>query len=118
MGSHISTLRESSPVMARLLTLLAALGAHPLTGTDVPHVSESDFHDGNYQLLPRHEKSLSDEAAEDKGFQAVPQENFRLCRSGEDSLFNYHSENLDKSANISLAQYKGNVSLVVNLASF
>lgn len=50
---------------------------------------------------------------------AVPARNFRQCREdATDSLFNYAAENIEKTENISLSEYKGNITLVVNLASF
>jgi len=49
----------------------------------------------------------------------VPAKNFKKCRSDDsDSLYNYFSQDIEKQNNISLADYEGNVTLVVNLASF
>jgi len=60
------------------------------------------------------------ETLEDKSSsKSVPAEEFTEC-SGDtsDSFHNYVTEDLEKENNISLSDYKGNVLLVVNLASF
>jgi len=51
----------------------------------------------------------------------VPTEQFTDCQPGCGdlaSLHQFHSEDVEKQQNISLADYQGQVVLVVNLASF
>jgi len=49
----------------------------------------------------------------------VPHENYRKCRMDTtDSLYNYYSEDIEKKNNISMREYEGKVTLIVNVASF
>jgi len=46
-------------------------------------------------------------------------DDFNVCRRDtSDSLFNYSSRDVEKENTISLADYKGNVTLVVNVATY
>jgi hypothetical protein len=55
----------------------------------------------------------------DNNSSSVPEKNYRNCRiENTDDLFKYNSLDIEKDNNISLSNYQGNVSLVVNLASF
>lgn len=80
----------------------------------VPHISEVDIHDGMIEIKTRISKSFGDDNSS-----SVPEKNYRNCRiENTDNLFKYNSLDIEKENNISLSNYQGNVSLVVNLASF
>eukprot|EP00088_Acartia_fossae_P028607 TRINITY_DN29413_c0_g1_i1.p1 TRINITY_DN29413_c0_g1~~TRINITY_DN29413_c0_g1_i1.p1 ORF type:complete len:101 (-),score=20.56 TRINITY_DN29413_c0_g1_i1:56-358(-) len=100
--------------MDRYLTFLTLLS--PALGQlgGVPHISEVDIHDGVIQITTRISKSFGDDANS-----SVPEKNYRNCRvDPSDNLYKYSSLDIEKENNISLSDYQGNVSLVVNLASF
>jgi len=100
--------------MRRLLPLLALCS--PLTAADgdgsILHISEQQFKNG-------HVTSRSFKNEDQPSSSSVPAEEFSEC-SGDtsDSFHNYFTEDLEKENNISLSDYRGNVLLVVNLASF
>jgi len=100
--------------MRRLLPLLALCS--PLSAVDgdgsILHISEQQFRNG-------HVTSRSFKNEEKSSSKSVPAEEFSEC-SGDtsDSFHNYYTEDLEKENNISLSDYRGNVLLVVNLASF
>jgi len=100
--------------MARYLPLLTLFS--PAIGEGViPHISEKNIKDGRIPSMP----ARDDRAFGDDDSSPVPPENFKKCRMDtSDSLYNYFSEDIEKKNNISLADYEGNVTLVVNLASF
>jgi glutathione peroxidase len=80
----------------------------------IPHISEVDIHDGIIEINTRISKAFGDEANS-----SVPTKNYRNCRiDTTDNLFKYTSLDIEKENNVSLSNYQGNVSLVVNLASF
>jgi len=59
------------------------------------------------------------EEVEDCKDQVVTEEEYTMCSGNtSDSLHNYWSMDLQNKTKISLAEYKDNVVLVVNLASF
>jgi len=65
------------------------------------------------------EQDCSSESLESQGFTDHGRDIVRNCRLDEsDSLHNYASEDIEKMRNISLSDYQGSISLVVNLASF
>jgi glutathione peroxidase len=99
--------------MDRYLTFLTLLS--PALGQlGVPHISEVDIHDGVIQISTRIQKSFGDEANS-----SLPEKNYKNCRLDDSqNLYEYSSLDIEKQNNISLGDYKGNVSLVVNLASF
>jgi len=76
------------------------------------HISEQQFKNG-------HVTSRSFKNEDQPSSSSVPAEEFSEC-SGDtsDSFHNYFTEDLEKENNISLSDYRGNVLLVVNLASF
>jgi len=99
--------------MARYLPLLTLFS--PAIGNGViPHISERNIKDGKIIPTARDERAFGDDDSS-----PVPPENFKKCRMDTtDSLYNYFSEDIEKKNNISLGDYEGNVTLVVNLASF
>jgi len=99
--------------MARYLTFLTLLS--PTLG-QIPHISEADIHDGIIDTSVRVSKAFGGDGLEEG---SVPEKNYRNCRiDTSDNLYNYSSLDIEKQNNISLSSYQGNVSLVVNLASF
>jgi len=99
--------------MTRYLPLITLLA--PAFGEGViPHISERNFKDGKFGSMSRDDRAFGDDESS-----PVPAENFKKCRMDtSDNLYNYFSEDIEKKNNVSLADYEGNVTLVVNLASF
>jgi len=112
----VPSLAASNRMLRVLSSLLLALPASLSSGV-VPHISEEDIHGGVIKL--RDGKSDSSESLESQGFTDHGRDIVRNCRLDEsDSLHNYASEDIEKMRNISLSDYQGSISLVVNLASF
>jgi len=83
----------------------------------VPHISEKQFNEGRFEVSSSNREHRGLEDLEDSS--TVPSNNYKKCRlDTADSLYNYFSEDIEKENNVSMSTYEGNVTLVVNLASF
>jgi len=103
--------------VARMAAVLLSALLASAAGQEVLHVLAGQEYSipGNF----RQQKSLGNGLASLAN--TVPTEQFTDCQPGCGdlaSLHQFHSEDVEKQKNISLADYQGQVVLVVNLASF
>jgi len=106
-------MRGFLPLVALCSPLYSSVG-----GQGIPHISERQVRNGRL-ATSLSAQSGQEEVDDCKEEAMVGEEEYTVCSGNtSDSLHNYWSEDLEKSRNISLAEYKDNVLLVVNLASF